>query len=174
MRIDGRTACDSDLRTLAALVGSGPRSFYPRLTGLENLFFFGALYGLPRIEVSRRAERLGRLLSLNGGEMELRFDALSEGAAQKLSLLRALLLRLPLLLLDEPARNLDVRSAAALSSILKDLARDGRTAVLYASHNPAELSGVCERFLALKNGLLVRDAPADETAITKACEGKLC
>jgi len=173
VRINGRAVRDAELRASAALVGAGPRSFYPRLTALENLYFFGSLYGLSRSEVRKRAEPLARLLSIGDGDLSPRFDALSEGAAQKFSLLRALMLRLPLLLLDEPARNLDTRSAAALSGVLKGLADEGRTAVVYASHNPAELAGVCGRLLALKNGLLVGEDSANEKSAAKACEGDL-
>lgn len=176
--VNGQEAGDALLRASASLVEPGARSFYPRLSALENLDFFGALYGLPRAETRRRAEPLRKALSISDSDLNLRFDALSEGTAQKFSLLRALIRRAPLLLLDEPARNLDLRSAAALSSIVKDLAANAGAIVLYASHNPAELAATCGRLLALKGGKLAAETGAGtaagmEEAAARACAGAI-
>jgi ABC-type multidrug transport system ATPase subunit len=91
-------------------------------------------------------------LGIGRDDLEKRVDALSEGAAQKLSLARALLRRTPALLLDEPARNLDVKSAAGFSALIKDLAAKDGLAVLYAAHSPEELARVCGRVLMMENG----------------------
>ncbi len=174
--LNGRETDDTALRAEASLVEAGARSFYPRLSALENLDFFGTLYGLSRAETQARTEPLRKAFSIRDGDLNRRFDSLSEGTAQKFSLLRALIRRAPILLLDEPARNLDIRSAAAFSVLIKDLATEAGVTVLYASHDPAELAGICGRLLALKDGNLAAETgsgtPAGmEAAAAKACAG---
>lgn len=174
--LDGAEAGDRELRAAAALAEPGARSFYPRLDAFENLRFFAALYGLSAAETRDRAGTLGRSLGLADGDMRKRFEALSEGTAQKIALLRALVLRPRLLLLDEPARNLDAGAAAALPGLLKSFAAEGRT-VIYASHDPAGLAAVCGNVAALKDGGLTaffRVGPEDAAAaIPAACAGTL-
>jgi len=150
--LDGTEADDAALRSRAALAETGTRNFYPRLSAADNLYFFGALYGLSRAAVRERTGALMGPLGIGSDDLEKRVDALSEGAAQKLSLARALLRRASALFLDEPARNLDLQSAAGFSALIKDLAAKEGLAVLYAAHNPEELAKVCRRVLVMENG----------------------
>lgn len=156
VKLDGLEAGGPALRAAAALAETGARSFYLRLTAMENLDFFGALYGHTRAQTRSRTEALREILGIREEDLEKRFDALSEGAAQKFSLTRALMRRTPVLLLDEPARNLDLKSAAAFSAFIKNLASDERTAVLYTSHSPEELARTCDRVLVIEGGKLTQ------------------
>ena len=104
--LDGLPASSEKLRALAALCPANPRTFYFRLTAAENLRFFGALAGLAPAEAAARAVRLADRLGLAAADLERRFDRLSEGNMQKVSLIRAFSRRAPLLLLDEPFRGL--------------------------------------------------------------------
>ncbi|MFA6434364.1 MAG: ABC transporter ATP-binding protein [Elusimicrobiales bacterium] len=160
--LDGRTACGRSLRAAAALSQTGARSFYLRLTASENLDFFGALYGHDRADTRERTGALLKVLGVREEDLKKRFDALSEGAAQKFSLARALLRGTPTLLLDEPARNLDLRSAAAFSAYIKKSAAEKGISVLYTSHSPAELAQVCDRVLVLKEGHLSGEVSGGE------------
>jgi ABC-type multidrug transport system ATPase subunit len=170
--LDGTGTGDAALRARGALAEAGGRSFYPRLTAMENLEFFGAVCGLTRREVKARSAPLFELLGIGGRDLSKRLDALSEGAVQKLSLVRALIRRPRILFLDEPARNLDMRSAAAFSSCLKDLAAREGLAALYAGHAPAELAEVCGKVLVLREGKVAAVLRAPTAAgIAAACGG---
>src|SRR3990170_912896 len=56
------------VRRLVGVIPSGDRTFYQRLSGLENLVFFGRLYGFGYQEAARRARETLGAVGLNGSE----------------------------------------------------------------------------------------------------------
>lgn len=75
------------VKNCIGLVTTEERSFYWRLTGRENLAFFGALNNLSNREVNKRIEELSPFLGLDGYLDKLVQDY-SSGMRQKLSLAR--------------------------------------------------------------------------------------
>ena len=131
---------------------SAERSFYWRLSVLENLRFFGKLQGLFGQALE---ERIGTVLGLTGCAdiTERRFGTLSTGYRQRLSLARALLHDPPMLLLDEPTRSLDPETADAFRDLIVGLAGDSGRTVLMATHSRDD-AAVCHRVLRLSDGKL--------------------
>jgi len=128
------------------------RSFFPRLTGRENLEFFAALEDVPRRECRARAESaLTRAGLLDAADKQA--TKLSSGMYQRLAIARALLKRPAVLLLDEPSRSLDVAATAHLWGLIRGLSSAGMT-ILLATHNFAEAAEVCDRVAVLQNGSL--------------------
>jgi ABC-2 type transport system ATP-binding protein len=126
------------------------RSFYWRLSGLDNLRFFAALDDLN----GRKAEtRIYEVLRLVGLETVARmpFRQYSTGMRQKLAIARALLTDPDLLLMDEPTRSLDPESSAVVRDLLKRLALEGR-AVLFATHDLKEAEDVSTRIGVMVDG----------------------
>ena len=121
---------------------------YDGLTALENLRFFGTLYGLPDPE-TRAREALATV------GLEAAADRwvghLSRGQAQRVAIARAVLHDPGLLLLDEPYAGLDPRAAGRLSDALARLARAGRTVVL-TTHDLARAPAAATRYLMLVEG----------------------
>lgn len=148
----GAPAGPERLRGLAAYCPSNPRTFYFRLSAAENLRFFGGLAGLPPALALERAADLAGRLGLSTADLERRFDKLSEGNMQKVSLIRAFSRRAPLLLLDEPFRGLDAAACAGLLELIKEAARD--SAVLVSSHTPDLLRQAAGRIIRLEAGRL--------------------
>jgi heme exporter protein A len=103
---------------------------YDDLTVMENLLFYGRMYG-----VKQRKERAHTLLERVGllKRATDRASALSRGQAQRLAIARALLHTPRLLLLDEPDTGLDEEGIALLEAILREQAQDGG-AVLFTTH----------------------------------------
>ena len=105
---------------------SDERSFYPRLSGRENLRLFAALHGLDRGTADARIDVMSFGLAR---VLERPFQTCSTGERQKLNLLRALLHEPRLLLLDEPARSLDAatrRGARARAPSVRGRERPAR------------------------------------------------
>jgi ABC-type multidrug transport system ATPase subunit len=81
---------------------------------------------------------------------------LSGGQRQRLAFAVALLGAPSLLLLDEPAANLDDEGRAALVGILEGLAAAG-TSILVAAPSPGDLNGLPDRTVRLVDGRLASD-----------------
>ena len=138
---------------LVGLVTARP-GLYPLLTGRENLWHFGGLFGLSPVEVDAKAEPLARSLDLASG-LDERVGRLSTGMQQKLSLIRALLLSPRLVLFDEPTANLDPLAARALYAEVRKRA-DGGLACVLVTHDLSAAEAVCNRVLLL-DGTLRRE-----------------
>ncbi|MBI4350418.1 MAG: ABC transporter ATP-binding protein [Elusimicrobia bacterium] len=146
----GEAAGAERLRELAAYCPANPRSFYFRLSAEENLRFFGALAGLTAAVALERAGRLAERLGLSAADLLRRFDRLSEGNMQKVSLIRSFSRRAPLLLLDEPFRGLDAVACGGLLELIKETAGD--SALLVSSHSPGLLREAAGRIIAMEAG----------------------
>jgi ribose transport system ATP-binding protein len=89
---------------------------------------------------------------------------LSGGNQQKVLLGRWLGRGVRVLLLDEPARGIDVGAKAEVYRQIRALADDHGVAALVTSSDVAELVGVCDRFLVLAGGAVVAELAGDESS----------
>ena len=83
---------------------------------------------------------------------------LSTGERQRLALVRALMMRPKVLLLDEPTAALDVASVAAVESLITARLRMG-LAVLWVTHDAEQAKRAAHRLLVVKSGLVREEAP---------------
>jgi heme exporter protein A len=120
---------------------------HPELTAMEELTFYGQLYGAP--EPRTRADELLDQFGLLD-RADSRIGALSRGQQQRLSIARALLHDPAVLLLDEPDTGLDAGGMAVLEGLL---GRRNRT-IVFSSHNRAWATGIAGRSVGLVNGRL--------------------
>ena len=99
------------------------------LTGRENLWLVGSLYGLDRATIKGVSEELLERFSLTdaGGRIVKTY---SGGMRRRLDLAVSLVATPPVLFLDEPTTGLDPRSRVELWDVLRDLVRDGTTLLL--------------------------------------------
>lgn len=67
-----------------------------------------------------------------------RFDELSDGERQKVMITRALVQQTPVIILDEPFSFLDTAARVEILSLLKRLAENSGTAILFSSHDVAQ------------------------------------
>lgn len=113
------------------------RGVYWRITAVDNLVFFGTLYGLSVREAKRRALQLLDELGLKERAFDL-VASYSTGMMRRLELARALIHDPDVLLLDEPTSGMDVDAKKAVLDYLKRL--KGRKTLLIASHDPQEIA----------------------------------
>ncbi|MCR4441953.1 MAG: ABC transporter ATP-binding protein [Peptococcaceae bacterium] len=116
------------LEELREKLGYMPQRFslYGDLTVMENISFFGAMYGLDKGLIRQRADEILELTNLLPYKDRLA-DNLSGGMKQKLALTSALVTRPDLLVLDEPTYGVDPESRKEFWKILYRLNKEGRT-----------------------------------------------
>lgn len=123
---------------------------YDELSGMENLRFFGRLYG---IESDRPLAEAMRRVGLDP-ELTRRVGQYSQGMRQRLSLARAIFHAPKLLLLDEPFSNVDPESASQIARLLAAMRSAGNT-ILLVTHQLGLLANMADEFLFLSAGKLV-------------------
>jgi ABC-type multidrug transport system ATPase subunit len=129
--------------------------FYSRLTGRENLRFFGRLNHLTNTAAAQRIAHLARQFHLEEA-LDRQVRTLSSGTVQRLSLARALLHEPRVLLLDEPTRSLDAIAASEFRRFLKsEVLRNGDTSLLFASHTLPEVEQLANRIAIIDAGRLL-------------------
>lgn len=128
---------------------------YPTLTAVENLRFWGSLYGVPVTE--RIINEVLARVALQKHAHE-RAGVFSRGMAQRLNVARVLLLKPRLLLLDEPSTGLDSSSNQMLRREIL-LARESGAAVVWISHDVQTDAPLADRLIALHSKRLAYDGP---------------
>lgn len=156
----------SKVRSLIGLATSSERSFYFRLTGYQNLEFFGGLLGLRGRELRHKIEYLLHLVGLSDAR-NLPFMRYSNGMKRKLSLARCLLNDPPVYLLDEPTVGIDPASAIHIRGIIEELQARGKT-ILLTTHNMEEADKLSDVVGILKEGRLAAvDTPTNLRGILR-------
>jgi ABC-2 type transport system ATP-binding protein len=127
---------------------------YPKLTVDEYLAFFAAMYGLdPTLAVDRALDLTG--FGPARGELA---GTLSKGMRQRLQLTKTVLHDPRVLILDEPASDLDPRARIEMRDLFLRLRAAGKT-VFLSSHILTELSDVCTSVGVIERGRLVAHGP---------------
>jgi ABC-2 type transport system ATP-binding protein len=132
-------------------------SFYPMLTGRENLEFFGGVQGLRGPVLRTRVEAAMGLAALEG-VADRRAGAYSGGMKRRLNLAIACLAPADWLLLDEPTVGVDPQSRRFILDAIRLLPAQG-ISVLYTSHYMEEVQDLCESVAIIDHGRVLADAP---------------
>jgi len=160
IRINGEEAANLDEAGLTRLRGRSIGFIFqfhhlmPAFTALENVMMPMLVdRGRPDEEMRVRAADLLGKVGL-GAFQGRRPAKLSGGQQQRVAVARALAMRPPLVLADEPTGNLDTASADEVFALLRTFNRDFRVTFLVVTHDP-RLASRCDRVLELVDGRLV-------------------
>ncbi|HEV2071028.1 MAG TPA: ABC transporter ATP-binding protein [Acidimicrobiales bacterium] len=149
-------------RQQVGLVPSGDRSFYLRLSGLDNLVFFGRLHGLPHTAALKRARECLEAVGL--GEAERKWvGRYSHGMQKRLSVARALLMDPPVLLVDEATHDLDPDGARRVRDLVAACASRG-AGVIWTTQRVEEIRGFAHRLTLLQRGRIRFDGTVPQFA----------
>lgn len=152
----GGIDCTVQPKAAQRLMGIVPdeSNLYPELTGLENLCFCGALYGMAKCDRLARARTLLEQFGLGeaGGR---RFAGYSKGMKRKLAIAAGIIHDPTILFLDEPTSGIDVASARRIRQLLAELHRAGTT-IFLTTHYIEEAERLCQRIAFIVGGRIVR------------------
>ena len=123
-------------------------NLYQKLTALENLKYFAALFRGPTDEPRELLERVGL-----AKDADLRVSQLSKGMKVRLGFARALINRPRLLFLDEPTAGLDPVSAENIRQMIHRARDEGRT-VFLTTHDMSAADQLCDRVAFMVEGEL--------------------
>ncbi len=139
---------------------SDARGLYLRLTGRENIRYYGALHGLAGAALAGRVDALLDTLGI-AAIADRPAQGYSQGERMKVAIARALVHDPAAILLDEPTNGLDIMSTRALRVLLSGLAAEGKC-LLFSSHVMQEVAALCERIVILGHGRVVAIGTARE------------
>jgi len=146
-------------RLIRPMIGYVPDYFgaYEDMAVQEYLEFFAAAYN---INGPNRTKVVNDVLELTdlGYKRDALVDGLSRGMKQRLSIARVLVHDPKVLLLDEPAGNLDPRARIEMRELLKTLRSMGKT-ILISSHILPELADMCNTVGIIEQGELIYSGP---------------
>ncbi len=127
---------------------------YAKLTGLENLKYFAALFSVPTRDPMELLDRVGLRESANKKANEY-----SKGMRQRLTLARALINSPRYLFLDEPTNGLDPSTAASVRELIRE-ERDRGAEVFLTTHNMELADSLCDAVAFINEGKIsAMDSP---------------
>lgn len=172
IRIDGKSMNQKNALTLRRKMGYVIQSggLFPHLTARENLTLVTNYLGWDRTKENERIHELSELTNIEESMLDRKPDNLSGGQAQRISLMRALMLDPPILLMDEPLGSIDPLVRYELQNDLRSIFSELNKTVLLVTHDLGEAAFLGDEITLMQSGKIVQkgsvkeivDQPANE------------
>ena len=150
-----------EVRALINRVSADP-SFFRNMSPLENLLFFGRVYGVGPEETKVRAPEILERLGFERAKVYEPMSYLSRGQQQKVAVARSFLTSPVLMLLDEPTTGLDPRSRRDVQGFIQEVQRDHDATVLLTTHDMEEAELLCDRIAFIAGGRIIAEGTSWE------------
>lgn len=125
-------------------------SYYPNLTGYENLQLMQKILGFPAINIERTLKRVGLFEA-----KDKLLKQYSLGMKQRLGLALALVKDPEVLILDEPTNGLDPSGVHEIRELIKQLSKEHNVTILLSSHILSEIEQTADRVGIINHGELI-------------------
>ena len=161
------TICGFDLRRQrsrireAVNVASGNPNFTDTFSVVENLNYYGMLYGISKALRKARIDALVEMFELEPFR-HTPFNQLSTGMKQRLALSKSLINSPRILFLDEPTVSLDPQISESIRLCLKELNRREGLTIILTTHQMDEAEFLSDRIAFLKEGKIIAEGKADD------------
>lgn len=157
-----------DHMKIKKMLGYLPHSslLYDHYSPLENLVFFGNIYGVKNVE--ERAIELVKEVGLSFFLNEP-VKNFSRGMIQRIAIARAIVHEPEVLLLDEPHTGLDQGAISILNNVILSMKEKGTT-TLIVTHDFKQAAEICDRIIIVKNGKIVDDFKIEDQSLTVVSE----
>ncbi|MBC53043.1 MAG: ABC transporter ATP-binding protein [Gammaproteobacteria bacterium] len=147
-------------RRMGYVIQSG--GLFPHLTAHDNLTLVTRFLGWRADQENTRIDALCDLTGIDPSLLTRRPGKLSGGQAQRISLMRALMLDPPVLLMDEPLGAIDPLVRYELQNDLRSIFRKLGKTVLLVTHDLGEAAFLGDRIALMQEGRVIQDGPARE------------
>ena len=164
VRVDGETLNESNVQTIRHKIGYSIQDggLFPHLSARENVVLLARDLGKPADSCRQRAEDLCELCRFPRHRLDALPGELSGGQQQRVSLMRALMLDPPILLLDEPLGALDPMIRAELQEELRQIIRNLGKTVLFVTHDLPEATHFADRIVLMRAGQIAQAGSFEE------------
>ncbi|WP_060206006.1 ABC transporter ATP-binding protein [Sporosarcina koreensis] len=143
------------LKETKQIIGVVPQdiALYPTMSALDNLIFWGRMYGLSGNTAKTRAKEVLEEVGLTE-RAKGRIETFSGGMKRRINIGAALMHEPQLLIMDEPTVGIDPQSRNHILETVKTLNEQGMT-VIYTSHYMEEVEYLCKRIAIIDDGKLI-------------------
>ncbi len=149
-------------RKAKRMIGVVPQeiALYKDLTSLENLEFFGEIYGLSAKERRTRADEVLHFVGLYDRRKEA-IKTFSGGMQRRINMAIAMMHQPAFLMMDEPTVGVDPQSRENIFDTIEQI-RDAGTTVLYTTHYMEEAERLCNHIAIMDEGRIIAMGTLDQ------------
>lgn len=143
------------VKAILTTIGFVPQdfAFYPELTPVQNLLYFGRLYNIPKQDLLLKINTLLDAVGLSHVRNK-QIQTFSGGMKRRINLAIGIINDPKILFLDEPTVGVDVQSKVAIFKLLEELNTNGTT-IIYTSHHLKEAEDFCDRIALIDHGKII-------------------
>jgi ABC-2 type transport system ATP-binding protein len=154
IKVDGLSVKKKPMK-IREKIGVVPQdiALYPTMSALDNLVFWGKMYGLTGKEVKKRAFEVLEIVGLVDRAKD-KIETFSGGMKRRINIGAALMHQPELLIMDEPTVGIDPQSRNHILETVKSLNEQGMT-IIYTSHYMEEVEFLCKRIAIIDYGKLI-------------------
>ena len=144
------------------MIGVVPQeiALYENLTAMENLKFWGKLYGIKGKELQKKADELLEFLGLSDRKNH-KINTYSGGMKRRINIAVALLHDPKIVFMDEPTVGIDPQSRNLIFEVIQELHSRGLT-MIYTTHYMEEAERLCNRIGIIDKGRIIAEGSLEE------------
>ena len=135
-------------------------SVFPELSAIENLRYFGGLYGLKGSDLESNVKRVLGFIGLTD-RANKKPGTFSGGMQRRLNIGCALVHKPKLVIMDEPTVGIDPQSRNHILDSVREIAAEGAT-IIYTTHYMEEVQALCKRISIMDSGRVIADGTIDQ------------
>jgi ABC-2 type transport system ATP-binding protein len=135
-------------------------ALYNELSAVDNLMFWGSLYGVSKSDLQVRMEETLKLFGLYDRRND-KVKTYSGGMKRRINIASALLHKPKVLFMDEPTVGIDPQSRNLIFEVVEKLHKEGMT-IVYTTHYMEEAERFCDRIGIIDNGTIIAQGTLDE------------
>lgn len=147
-------------REMGYVIQSG--GLFPHLTARENLTLVTNYLGWDASKTEQRIEELVNLTKIDRELLQRKPERISGGQAQRISLMRALMLDPKIILMDEPLGSIDPLVRYELQNDLKSIFKELNKTVLLVTHDLGEAAFLGDSIALMNEGIIIQQGSIKE------------
>ena len=153
IRVDGRAIHELQPEQRGFGMVFQSYALFPHMTIRKNVGFGLAMQGVPRAEAEQRVDAALDLVRLKSQADKLP-GQLSGGQQQRVAIARAIVIRPPLVLMDEPLSNLDAKLRLEMRAEIRAIHDAIGSTTIYVTHDQDEALSLADRIVVMSHGVI--------------------